>query len=243
MFVPVAFLLMLSLGRRWAFPNILPQSISINNWFSFADAESQVWQWFLLSLGISLSVAVLVTASAFLISKSISYSKHSTLFLLLAYVPYLLSPVILGVVFQYYFLVVNLTSTILGVMIAQFFMTFPFAVIIFSNFWTHKIQSYEMLGKTLGASRFQTFSKILLPLSKQSIALCFFQIFLVSWFEYGLTKIIGGGKIRTLTVAVFKFINEANIFYAALACCLLILPPMIMLYLNKRMVFFVENQE
>ncbi len=242
-FVPVAFLVMLSLGRNWAFPNILPESMSINNWFVFADSESQMWQLFLLSVGISLSVAAFVTFTAFLVSKSISYSRHKTLFLLLAYIPYLLSPVILGVIFQYYFLVANLTSTIPGVMIAQVLMTYPFAIIIFSNFWTEKVQAYEMLGKTLGANSFQTFRKILLPISKRSIALCFFQIFLVSWFEYGLTKVIGGGKVRTLTVAVFKFINEANIFYAALACCLLVLPPMIMLYLNKRMVFFVENQE
>jgi putative spermidine/putrescine transport system permease protein len=80
-----------------------------------------------------------------------------------------------------------------------------------------------------------------LPLSKNAITLCFFQVFLVSWFEYGLTNLIGSGKVRTLTVSVFNFVTEANIFYAALSCCLLILPPMLLLYINKRFIFFVEK--
>ena len=99
------------------------------------------------------------------------------------------------------------------------------------------MQELEALSYTLGGSRWQTFRKVLLPLSKNAMLLCFFQVFLISWFEYGLTNLIGVGKIKTLTVSVFNFINEANIFYAALACCLLVFPPMILLYINKRFIF------
>ncbi|MFT6749600.1 MAG: putative spermidine/putrescine transport system permease protein, partial [Flavobacterium sp.] len=59
----------------------------------------------------------------------------------------------------------------------------------------------------------------------------------------GLTRIIGAGKIKTLTLSVFKYINEANVFYSALASCLLIIPPMLLIYINKKVLFFVENQK
>lgn len=241
-FFPLVFLLLLSLGKNWAFPKLLPESISIKNWFVFLGDESQMGIMFFQSIIISTAVAFTVTISSFVISKSIAYSKNKSVYLVLAYIPYLLSPVIMAVIFQYYFIVANLTGTIFGVIIAQFLMAFPFGIIIFSNFWNPQIQAYESLSATLGSSSWQTFKKVLLPLSKQALVLCFFQIFLVSWFEFGLTKLIGAGKIKTLTVSVFKFINEANIFNAALACCLLIIPPMILIYVNKKIIFFVKNQ-
>ncbi|MDP2058340.1 MAG: ABC transporter permease subunit [Flavobacteriaceae bacterium] len=234
---PLVFLLLLSLGRRWSFPNILPEVWSFANWMFFQQSDAQLFQTFFLSMAISLVVSAVVTALAFVVSKEIAYSKNRNTFMLLTYIPYLLSPVIMAVIFQYYFIITNLTGTFLGVVIAQFLIAFPFGVIIYVNFWNKQMQELEALSYTLGGSRWQTFRKVLLPLSKNAMLLCFFQVFLISWFEYGLTNLIGVGKIKTLTVSVFNFINEANIFYAALACCLLVLPPMLLLYINKRFIF------
>ncbi|PKP26919.1 MAG: ABC transporter permease [Bacteroidetes bacterium HGW-Bacteroidetes-2] len=240
---PVVFLLVLSLGRRWAYPNILPEQISFANWEFLQQSDSKLFQAFFVSLGISLCVAVFVTALGFVISKFIAYSQRRNTFLVLAYIPYLLSPVIMAIIFQYYFIITGLTGTFLGVIIAQFLVAFPFGIIIYLNFWNAQLKSMEELSYTLGGSRWQTYKKVLLPLSKNALMLCFFQVFLISWFEYGLTNLIGSGKIRTLTVSVFNFVTEANIFYAALACFLLILPPMLLLYINKRFILFVEKTE
>jgi len=240
---PVVFLLMLSLGKRWPYPNVLPEHMSFANWELLQRSDSKLFQAFFISLGISLSVAIIVTVIGFFISKFIAYSKQRNTYLVLAYIPYLLSPVIMAVIFQYYFIITGLTGTFFGVIIAQFLVAFPFGIIIYVNFWNAQLKSIEELSYTLGGSRIQTYRKVLLPLSKNAIMLCFFQVFLISWFEYGLTNLIGSGKVRTLTVSVFNFVTEANIFYAALSCCLLILPPMLLLYINKRFIFFVEKTE
>jgi putative spermidine/putrescine transport system permease protein len=73
-------------------------------------------------------VAILVTSFSFIISKSIAYSKK-TLYILLAYIPYLLSPVIMAVLFHYFFIISNLTGTFFGVILA-FLVSFPFGIII-----------------------------------------------------------------------------------------------------------------
>ncbi|MBT0607436.1 ABC transporter permease subunit [Aequorivita echinoideorum] len=239
--LPLAFLLLLSFGRRWPYPEIFPKELSLAAW-GFLDNSNMISTFF-LSLGISFSVALFVTLSAFFISKHIAYSKKRNTFMVLAYIPYLLSPVVMAVIFQYYFILVQLTGTTLGVIIAQFLIAFPFGVIIYLNFWNENLKSIEELSKTLGGNAFQTFVKVLYPLSKNAILLCFFQVFLISWFEYGLTNLIGSGKIKTLTVQVFNFVNEANIFYASFACCLLVIPPMLLMYLNKRFIFFAEKSE
>ena len=234
---PLVFLLLLSLSRSWQFPAIWPQQLSFANWEFLQKSNAQLFQTFFLSLGISLLVAVTVTVLAFFISKEIAYSKRKSTYLFLTYIPYLLSPVIMAVIFQYYFILTHLSGTFLGVALAQFLIAFPYGVLIYINFWNKQINELEALSYTLGANKWQTLKKVLLPLSKNALILCFFQVFLISWFEYGLTNLIGTGKIKTLTVSVFNFINEANIFYAALACCLLVFPPMILLYINKRFIF------
>lgn len=99
------------------------------------------------------------------------------------------------------------------------------------------MRSMEQLVATLGGNTWQTYIKVLLPVAKGALLVCFFQTFLISWFEYGLTTIIGVGKVQTLTVKVFQYISEANIFYAALASCLLVAPPIVLLWINKRFVF------
>ncbi len=240
---PLIFLLILSLGRRWPYPNVFPEHLTFANWEFVQQSSNQLFQTFFISLGVSLSVALFVTTLGFFISKQIAYSKNRNIYLLLAYIPYLLSPVVIAVILQYYFILIHLTGTVLGVVIAQFLIAFPFGVIIYVNFWNGNLKAMEALSKTLGGSSLQTFRKVLLPMSKNAVLLCFFQVFLISWFEYGLTNLIGTGKVKTLTVKVFNFVNEANIFYAALACCLLIIPPMILVYVNKKYIFFVETNK
>jgi putative spermidine/putrescine transport system permease protein len=67
--------------------------------------------------------------------------------------------------------------------------------------------------------------------------LCFFQTFLFSWFEFGLTNMIGVGKVQTLTVRVYGFLQEANPFLAAVSSLLLMIPPFVLLLINRHFVY------
>jgi putative spermidine/putrescine transport system permease protein len=76
---------------------------------------------------------------------------------------------------------------------------------------------------------------VLLPLSREVLQLGFLQTFLLSWFQYGLTLLIGAGKVQTLTLRVYSLVGEANPAYAAVASCLLVAPPAVLLLLNRRL--------
>ena len=49
--------------------------------------------------------------------------------------------------------------------------------------------------------------------------------------------LIGGGAVKTLPLKVYDFVFEANPAYAALASCLLVVPPVVLLWINKRFLF------
>jgi len=234
---PFFFLLLLSMSSGWRFPNLLPEYFGTKNWAKIVGTESGLSYSFLISLLISLSVALCSTLAGFFISRYVSYSRQKGFLTLLTYFPYILAPVVFGACLSYYFLKVGIFGTTFGVIIAQFIIAFPYALIFFSSFWNEKIKSYEDLVSTLGGGAWTTFRKVLLPMSRGLMMICFFQTFLISWFEYGLTSIIGVGKVQTLTIKVFLFIKESNFYYGAMSCCLLIIPPVILIYVNKKYVF------
>ena len=72
------------------------------------------------------------------------------------------------------------------------------------------------------------------PAALPLLRVCFFQTFLISWAQYGLTLMIGAGKVRTLPLRVYDYLLEADPAYAALASLFLILPPCALLWLERR---------
>lgn len=234
---PVAFLLMLSVSATWIFPEVLPDSLTFQRWISLAGANSDLFASLLLSLGIAFSVATLSTFGGFYTSKYLAYHHKRGFWIRLSYFPFVLSPVIYAALLYFYFIRAGLSGNAFGVILGQLLIAYPYSVILFSGFWSNRIQNMEQLVQTLGGNRWQTYRRVFLPMAQGLLLVCFFQTFLISWFEYGLTTLIGVGKIQTLTLKVFQYINEANFYNAAVSSSLLVLPPIILLYFNKKYLF------
>ncbi len=234
--LPVAILLALSFAQHWVYPHLLPNTFTSEAWSYIFKKGNNITSSIFTSLMIALAVAGLSTTAGFFTSRLIAYHKKKNILLFLAYMPFILSPVIFAVCLKYFFIKLNLSGTVAGVILAQLIIAFPYATIVLTSFWNLRIQQYQMLVHTLGGSDQYAFAKVVYPLAVPMLLVCFFQCFLISWFEYGLTLIIGFGRVQTLTLRVFQFLTEANIFYAALSCCLLIIPPTILLWINKKFI-------
>lgn len=237
---PFGYLLLLSLSGTWRFPRMLPAELTLQHWQQILSVQGDITESFLLTITISVSVAFMSTAAGFLTSKAIAQHRFRKTFMLMSYFPFILSPVIYAACIYYYFIKFDLSGNIMGVILGQLIIAYPYAVIIFSGFWNKRLNSMENLVSTLGGSSFQAYMRVLLPMAKGMLLICFFQTFLISWFEYGLTVIIGVGKVQTLTLKVYQYINDANIYYAALSSCLLILPPVILIFINNK--FVMKNK-
>lgn len=232
--LPVVALVLISLVSNWAYPALFDSDFSFLNWAATLAGSGNLAGSFLTSAGISLGIAGLSTSAGFLMSRYIMYHPWRRTLISFAYYPYLIAPVVLGVLWRYFFLQGNLTGTIGGVMLAQFLFVFPYAVLFFSGFWTNRIQEMEQQATTLGANKAQVLGRILIPAGKPWLLVCFFQCFLISWFEYGITQVIGIGKVATLTVRTMQFVKEANPHYAGVAACLMVLPLILLLLVNRR---------
>lgn len=235
---PFAFLLLLSLGQRWVFPDLLPADWALSPWRSALGRGDDLGGALLTSFGLALGVGGAGTLLGFATARRLSLLPNGRRWLRVAYLPYVFAPVILAACLQYFFLRLQLNGKVGGVLLAQFFIAYPYAVILSSSFWTPRVLAMEDLARTLGAGKWVVQSRVTWPLLRGPLAIVFFQTFLISWFEYGLTLVIGVGKVETLPLKVFQYVNEANIFYAAMAACLLSFPPVLLLWVNKRLLLF-----
>lgn len=237
--VPLALLTYLSLSVEWHYPAILSHPFTIRNWQWFVQGDVLLLRSLGLSLGLSLSVSAIATTAGFFASRHLAYYTRSTYWLLAAYLPYVIAPVIFAVMLNVYLLRLELTGTVAGVLLAQLVITFPYAVLFFYGFWNERIRALEHLVRTMGGGFGTVLRHALWPAARGLAVVCFFQTYLISWFEYGLTQFIGVGQVPTLTVMVFRYIDEANPYLAALAGVLLVAPPVLLLLINRR--FLVQR--
>ena len=235
--LPFIYLLLLSFTNNWQFPQLLPVSYNSKIWHNALLENNGILRGFFISIFIASCVAVVSTLFGFLISRAIANHKRRNLFLFVCYFPLALSPVIFALLVNYYFIRIGLSGTITGVVIAQLMITLPFSILLLNSFWNRQIKSFEEASNTLGADFKQIFFKVLLPIAKPQLVVCFIQTFLISWFEYGLTTIIGVGKIKSLTLKVYQYIGEANVYYAAISSCIIILPIVVLIWINKKFVY------
>lgn len=238
--IPFGVLVYLSVSTQWYYPSLVSHGFTLSNWESFLGGRTGILKSTGLSVFISLTVSVISTLSGFFISRSLVYDTSSRWWLVSAYFPYVIAPVVLAVMLNYYFLQLGLSGTIFGVIAAQLLITLPYSIILFYGFWNMNIRSFENLVDSLGGSFSDKVQHAILPSAKGLLTICFFQCFLISWFEYGLTQFIGTGKVETLTIMVYRYVTEANPYLAALAGIILILPPVILLFMNRKIIIRKE---
>jgi ABC-type spermidine/putrescine transport system permease subunit II len=235
--LPFIVLAALSFAGAWPFPDVLPSRWTAARWTAVLSGRGGLAASLGVSVLISASVALLSTVCGYVTSKHVAYHPRRRLLLFLAYVPFALSPVILGVCLLYVAIQAGLSGTVAGVVLAQTIFAYAFAIVLFQSLWSPHMRALEDLVRTLGGGTWQVYRRVLIPLSRGTLLLGFFQTFLISWFQYGLTVLVGSGRVKTLPLKVYDFIGEANVFYAALASCLLVVPPVLVLWLNKRFLF------
>lgn len=235
---PLVYLLVYGVAIQWIFPQLLP-SLSLNNWKQLFNGSQGLGGSLGLSLLLSSVMASVSSILAFFTSRYLSYGAHSRHWQNLAYLPFALSPVVYAVSIHFYFNYLGLSASIIGVMLSQLFLLYPYSVILFSTFWSPKVKAYEQAIATIGGGRWMQWKHGVWPLAKNVFAFSWIQTFLISWFDFGMTQYIGVGKVKTLTLQVFQLVSEANPYLAAVAGGLLVLPPLLLLYINKK--FLVQR--
>ena len=232
--LPLIPLAIWSFAKGWRFPALLPQEFTLHPWHIALSDRAGV----LDSLWITGAIAITATLLAILIGvpagralgqhRFRGKSAVQALFLAPLIVPGLATALGLHAVF----LRLGLTNTVPGVILVHLIPTLPYMIIIMTGIFANHDPSHEGQARSLGATPWQTFRHITLPAILPGIIAGGLFCFLVSWSQYILTLLIGGGRIQTLPLLLFSFaISGRNDLTGAIAI-IYILPGIVILILT-----------
>lgn len=227
--LPLATLVVHSWAGAWRFPALIPAGWTSAIWHRAVGGDFGLLHSLAVSAGIGALVAGVTTTAGFFASHGIARLARPGPWLLAAHIPFALSPVILGTCLLFLFIKLGLAGSLVGVVAGQGIFAFGYATLLLTGFWNPQVFASIALARTLGGNRYQVFLRVTLPLARPWLALALFQTFLLSWFDYGLTSVVGGGKVPSLTLKVFEYLSSGNVGLAAAAACLLIVPPLALL--------------
>lgn len=219
----IAFLVLLSIGSGWTYPRLLPNRLDAAPWWICFQARSGILRGAVTALVLSVIVASLSTALGLWTGIGLKRSR-STLWLYVAYLPFVLSPVTVGLCLLDMSVRIGWVSTYLGVILAQAIFAYGFTTIFFCETWDTPMEKKVQLVIGLGGTTRDVWKHAVLPNLWPLIIVAWTQAALFSWLDYGLVSVIGGGVIPSLTLSLFAYLREASVNQAAQSALVLLLP-------------------
>ncbi len=232
---PLLLLAVYAFSERWFFPALLPQEWT-SNAFARLLADRRTLQGLFESLGIA--------AAASLLSLIISFPAARTLGLrafrgrqivwLAFFLPTVVPPLAVGMGLNIFFLQIGLAGSVVGVILAHLVPTLPYTIFTLSGVFARYDETYEHQALVLGARPIDVFFRITLRLMLPGLVVAGLFAFLISWSQYLLTLLIGGGRVLTLPMLLFSSVSGGNPASIAALSLLFVAPPVVVIALTAR---------
>ena len=132
------------------------------------------------------------------------------------------------------FIWLGLTNTVTGVVLVHLIPTVPYMTLVMAGIFANHDPAFEQQARSLGASPVQTFVHVTLPAILPGLIVGGLFAFLVSWSQYVLTLLIGGGRVITLPLLLFNFAAAGRNDITGAIGLIYVLPGIIILLFTAR---------
>lgn len=209
---PMAILLLWTFVSQWPWPNLLPEAYSLRAIKEVFAPHAKVFQVLYSSILLSLTVAILSAIIGTMTARALTLydfvGKKLIEFLSLA--PILVPGTVFAMGIHVVFIQMSLADTVLGVIIVHLIYTLPYSVNIMKDLTESIGEQMELQAYVLGASPLKSFIYITLPLLTPGIMASISMAYITSFSQYFITLLIGGGKVKTLSILMVPFIAKGD---------------------------------
>lgn len=234
--LPLVPLAIWSFARGWFYPDLLPRVWTLQAWdYALSDTSGV-----LHSLGLTLWIALCATALSVLVGVPAGRAlgmhrfRGKALVELLILAPTIVPGIAVVLGLHGVFLWLGLANTVTGVVLVHLIPTLPYMTLVMAGVFANHDPAFEAQARSLGASRLQTFRHVTLPAILPGLVVGALFAFLVSWSQYVLTLMIGGGRVVTLPLLLFNFASAGRNDIAGAIGMIYILPGIVILILTAR---------
>jgi multiple sugar transport system permease protein len=196
--------------------------------FGSASVLPNLWSSFVVaSVATALAMLIAIPA-AYALARLEFPARHGTGFYVLA--TQMLPPV--GLIIPYYLVMQKLAllDTYSGLVVLYLTFSLPFAVWLLVSYFEDIPREMEEAALLDRAGRLRALWHVILPQVRGGIAVTTIFVFLNAWNEFLFAVVLGGNRVRTVTVAMFNFISVEQTLWAKLAAgAVLAMAPVILL--------------
>lgn len=201
--------------RRWTWPDLLPHKPSLQAFTQLLKGQNLQILGF--SLGLSFLAALVAALIALPVAKLFTQGSFcgrkllEAVFLLPLLVPSTSYYIGLHVLFLQW----GIQDSVLAVLLAHTIVILPYCIFSLAAFWQPFADYYTTAAHSLGANGWQAFWRIDLPLLAPGLAAVLGLGFIISFGQYFLTLMIGGGRVKTFALVLVPYMTSSNRALAA----------------------------
>lgn len=210
--LPLAIIFIWSFAKNWPWPEIFPTNFGMRGWDYFFDPTSESIEVLLFSVGLSFVVTIITIAITVPAAKALAlYEFKGKKFIeILTFAPIIVPTVAVAMGIHVQFIQMGLANTFLGVVLIHLIPCLPYTARILKSVFEIVGEKMEMQARVLGAGRMQTLFYVTLPLILPGIISAGSMAFIVSFSQYFLTFLIGGGRVITFSMLMFPFVQSGD---------------------------------
>lgn len=241
---PLLILLLWSFSGQWPWPNLITNDFTLEGWQYFINPANGAVE----SLATSLIIGAAVTFITLLISipagKAMGLynfpGKGAVKVLVLA--PLIVPPFAVTMGIHINFMLFGLADKLIGVILVHLIPTLPYSIRIMTHTFEGLGDKFEAQARVLGAGPFQRFIHVTLPLIAPGLFSAGILVFIISFSQYLLTFLIGGGRIITFTMLLFPLVKSGDRMLAAVYSLVFIFAALIFTLLMERVLVDPEQK-
>lgn len=210
--LPCLLLLVWMFTERWAWPALLPQRFSLRAAAEAFGRRGELLKVFFSSVLISTAVAALSAVIGVMTCRALVFYDFfgKRLMGFLTILPFMVPATVFAMGIQLTFIKMGLNNTISGVILAHLICSLPYGVRLIMDGTKALGKELEDQARVLGASPWQAFYKVSLPVLAPVILSAASMAYVVSFSQYFLTLMIGGGQVRTFSIVMVPYLQSGD---------------------------------
>lgn len=215
--VPLLTVVVWVFTERWAWPDLIPQVFSKRAIEAVFRDSTELAQLFFSSMLISLTVAFFSVVIGTMTARALEcyqfFGKKAYSFL--SMLPFLVPATVFAMGIQVTFIKAGLSGTVFGVMLVHLICSLPYAVTLLQDGTRAMGTRLEEQARVLGAGPWTAFLKVTLPNLFPVILSAFSMSYVISFSQYFLTLMIGGGSVKTFAIVMVPFLTGGERNFAS----------------------------
>jgi putative spermidine/putrescine transport system permease protein len=234
--LPFVPLVLTSVSEAYFHPQLVPQRWSARAWSIVLDPGGRGWAALRDTLGIALvvmtvSLVLAVPAGRVLGTRSFRGKRVVELVLL---APVLVPPIAVALGLHVVLLRLGMAGGVGGVALVHLIPATPYVVLLSAGVFANAELELEAQARSLGASWWQAQLHVTLRLVAPGLAVAALFGFLVSWGQYALTLVIGGGRVVTLPILLLATASGGDAAVTAATALFHAVPVIVLLVVTTR---------